>query len=124
MARLLESGIYEHYLRRVHTAYRRRMETLLQAMKEQVPPDVLAWTTPMGGYTLWATWQGKPVEEERLVDHLLKAGVRVSPGRFYFPGRGARTAFRISISNLDGPAIEEGIRRMGQALVELRKEDS
>ena len=117
VARLLERGEYEQYLRRVHTAYRRRMETLLQAMKERLPQDRVAWTTPAGGYTLWVRWTGRrAVDEETLVARLLDGGVRVSPGRFYFPGPVTETAFRVSISNLDEAAIEEGIVRMGGIL--------
>jgi DNA-binding transcriptional MocR family regulator len=121
VARLLERGEYEHYLRRVHTAYRRRMETLLQAMKAHLPQDRVEWTTPAGGYTLWVRWTGRrPVDEETLVARLLDGGVRVSPGRFYFPGPVTETAFRVSISNLDEAAIGEGIVRMARVLNGIR----
>jgi DNA-binding transcriptional MocR family regulator len=124
-ARLLETGKYEQYLRRVHTAYRRRMETLLQTMKAHLPQETVAWTAPAGGYTLWVRWTGRrPVDEETLVARLLDGGVRVSPGRFYFPGPVTETAFRVSISNLDEAAIVEGIGRMARTLKDIGRKNA
>jgi DNA-binding transcriptional MocR family regulator len=60
----------------------------------------------------------KPAEEDfRKI--LVKHGVMVSPGSFYFPRRAEDLQFRVSISNVKEPEIAEGILRLGRALREV-----
>ena len=119
MARFIEQGSYETYLRRLHRAYRTRMHLLLRALHTHMPTHGVRWTEPAGGYTLWVSLEGAPVSEVDLVRILAEHGVLVVPGSLFYPNPPSQVAFRLSIANLAAAEIVEGARRLGQALAEV-----
>ena len=117
--RFCNRGEFEAHLRRIHRAYRRRMETMLGALERHLPPTI-RWTRPSGGYTLWLGLPDPLDAEQEICDDLAKAGVKVSPGRWYFADPPARAHLRLSIACVDEAGIEEGCRRLGQVLAGKR----
>lgn len=115
----LRRGFYDRQLKRMHSAFRKRMQAALQSMEESFPSTV-RWTRPSGGYTIWVKLR-KPWEDDRLHDHLAKFGVIVSPGSYYFPDRTRSAYFRVSIAKRNVEEIREGISRLGRALHALDK---
>ncbi len=113
--RFCQRGELESHLRRIHRIYRRRMQTLLDGLERNVPPDV-RWTRPRGGYTLWLTLPDGGDDERTWCDRLARAGVRVAPGSRFFGARPCATHLRLSIACIDEPRIEEGCRRIGRVL--------
>jgi len=114
-ARFCAGGEFEAYLRRIHRIYRRRMQTLLQALKHHMPGGV-HWTRPSGGYTAWLTLRDCKVAEEELLQKILHAGVKVGPGRRYFAKQPESVHFRLSIACVDENKIEVACQRLGQVL--------
>ncbi len=114
-ARLCNLGLYDACLRRIHASYRGRMQRMLDGLASWMPAGA-EWTRPEGGSTLLLTPRGAAADEEALRERLLHAGVRVEPGRPFFPHAPDRPHFRLSISRVDEEEIEEGCRRMGRAL--------
>ena len=121
VARFCEEGYYEQGLRRIHKVYRKRMLAMLRGMKEHFPEKGVRWTEPAGGYTLWVELPALKETEEALLEHLAREGVAVCPGSQFFPSRPRHLSFRLSVSNLDEPRIEEGCRRIGRALARALK---
>jgi DNA-binding transcriptional MocR family regulator len=119
MARFCELGLYEAHLRRVHSVYRRRMQTLLHGLRAHMPPGV-AWTEPAGGYTLWLRVPGTGRDEQALYRRLLNEGVRLSPGSLYFAIPPNQAHFRISVSSAGEREILEACRRMGRVFANAR----
>ncbi len=115
----LKRGYYDRQLKRMHRAFRKRMQIALQTMDACFPPTV-QWTRPSGGYTLWVKLR-KQWEDERLHRHLAKFGVIVSPGSYYFPDRKRSAYFRLSIAKRNEEEIKEGFSRLGKALHALEK---
>jgi DNA-binding transcriptional MocR family regulator len=116
VARFCADGCYEAYLRRIHTVYRRRMTTLLRALRDSLPEGV-EWTQAQGGYTLMLGLPGvAPDREPEVLEVLADAGVRVTPGSLFFPSQPQHVHLRLSISNLDEAAIAEGCQRLGAGL--------
>jgi DNA-binding transcriptional MocR family regulator len=109
-----DQGSYEEHIRRVHKTYRGRMKTLLRSLRACMPAGV-TWSEPAGGYTLLLRVRSTVSEERVLVD-MRKAGVLLSPGSLYFPGRPDSPCFRLCIANLTEDLIEEGCRRLGRVL--------
>lgn len=118
VARYCTSGDFEAYLRRAHRAYRARMQAMLGALARHLPPGV-AWTRPLGGYTLWLTVPLPARREPEVCARLLRAGVRVAPGRPFFARAPAAAHARLSISCVPEERIEEACRRLGSALGSL-----
>ncbi len=114
--RFCETGGYEDHLRRIHRAYRKRMATLLAALKRHLPEHGVSWTQPLGGYTLWLSVKGTDLDEADLDERLCEAGAVLSRGSLFFatPPRGIH--FRISVANLTEAEIEEGCSRVGRVL--------
>lgn len=115
VARFCGQGLFEAHLRRVHRAFRRRMQAMLRGLDENVPTGV-AWSRPSGGYTVWMRLPGPPQSEPGTCARLLSAGVKVAPGRAFFGAPPRAPHARLSISGLDEHAIAEGCRRIGLAL--------
>jgi GntR family transcriptional regulator/MocR family aminotransferase len=115
----LKRGYYDLQLKRLHRIYRKRMQLALKTIEDWFPRSV-NWTRPTGGYTIWVRMPWK-LEEDQLHKELLKHGVVVSSGRYYFPQRKPSEYFRISIAKRNLEEIREGITRLGQALHGLEK---
>ena len=114
-------GHYDIHLRKMHRLYRKRMRVALRAMKQHMPKSV-TWTEPEGGYTLWGTLEKSYPSERIFKETLLKHGVMISPGHYYFNESPSRKHFRLSIASLDENEIVEGIKRLGKALRESERQ--
>ncbi len=114
VSRFCDQGSYEEHIRRVHKAYRGRMQALLRSLKTCMPARV-TWSEPAGGYTLLLRVRSR-ASEERVMADLRRAGVLLSPGSLYFSERPAELCFRLCIANLTEDRIEEGCRRLGRVL--------
>jgi DNA-binding transcriptional MocR family regulator len=114
MHRFCEEGHYDRHLRRLHRAYRRRLDLTLRTMKEAFPQTV-TWTEPPGGYTLWVRMPER-MSRAGLEALLEPYGVAVSAGDSYFLGGAPSEFFRLCIARTDEAEIREGVGRLGRAL--------
>jgi len=114
MHRFCEEGHYDKHLRRLHRAYRKRLDLTLRTMKATFP-DSVKWTEPPGGYTLWVKMP-KRLSRAELEAFLAPYGVIVSAGQNYFLGAAASEYFRLCIARTDEEEIRAGVSRLGRAL--------
>jgi DNA-binding transcriptional MocR family regulator len=114
MHRFCEDGHYDRHLRRLHRAYRRRLDLTLRTMKETFP-ETVTWTEPPGGYTLWVRMPER-MSRAGLEAFLEPYGVAVSAGENYFLEGAPSEHFRLCIARTDEAEIREGIGRLGRAL--------
>ncbi|MDH4219626.1 MAG: PLP-dependent aminotransferase family protein [Candidatus Aminicenantes bacterium] len=117
----LKRGYYDRQLKRMHQAFRKRLQVALKTM-DDVFPHTVSWTRPTGGYTIWVKLPRK-WNEEKLHSHLIRYGVVVSPGSYYFPFKKSCEYFRLSIAKRNEEEITEAITRLGKALHNLDKEN-
>ncbi len=110
----IRRGYYDLHLKRLHRIFRKRMHTALITMEECFPRTI-HWTHPAGGYTIWIEMP-KKLDEHRLHEYMLKHGVVVSPGSYYFSQAPLSQYIRISIASINEKEIKEGIGRLGKAL--------
>ena len=114
MHRFCEEGHYDTHLRRLHRAYRKRLDLALHTMETTFPESV-TWTEPPGGYTFWVKMPVRMSREE-LDAFLAPYGVVVSAGQHYFLSGGPSDRFRVCIARTDEAEIREGLSRLGRAL--------
>ncbi len=114
--RFFATGAYEAHLRQVHKIYRRRMQAMIDGLREHLPKHGVTWTEPQGGYTLWLEVNETKLGEQALHDRLLAAGVKLSSGRLYYTQAPRHPCFRVSIACLPAEEIREGCRRIGRVL--------
>jgi len=120
-AQLLVGCYFEHdrwqdYLQSLKDLYRRRRDTMLDALAEHLPPEA-TWTRPQGGLFIWATLPDY-IDTTDLLARALSHNVAFVPGRAaYLDGRGG-SSLRLNFSGVDETGIREGVRRIGEVVRE------
>src|SRR5205814_8790775 len=111
-----EDGSWSDYLRSLRELYRRRRDTMLDALAEQFPREA-EWTHPQGGLFIWATMPDY-IDTTDLLARALSENVAFVPGRAaYLDGRGG-SSMRLNFSGVDDDDIREGVRRIGKVVRE------
>jgi 2-aminoadipate transaminase len=96
--------------------YRRRRDTLLDALAEHLPHEA-EWTRPRGGLFIWATLPDY-IDTTDLLARALREHVAFVPGRAAFmDGRGG-SSMRLNFSGVNEDDIREGVRRIGKVVRE------
>src|ERR671937_765063 len=116
VAAYFESGHWNEYLRSLTEIYRRRRDTMLDALAEHFPREA-EWTRPGGGLFVWATLPDY-IDTTDLLARALRDNVAFVPGEAaYLDGRG-RSSMRLNFSGPDEDTIREGVRRIGEVVAE------
>jgi 2-aminoadipate transaminase len=131
VAAYFAEGRWEDYVGSLRELYRRRRDTMLDALAEHLPreaawtrpaggphlPREAAWTRPAGGLFIWATLP-EYIDTTDLLALGLSRNVAFVPGRAaYLDGRGG-SSMRLNFSGVDDSAIREGVRRIGEVVRE------
>ncbi len=114
VAELLMRGLLDRQIPKLCAAYRDRRNAMLTAMAKHLPTEV-HWTRPAGGMFLLATLPPF-MNVQTLLAESLRREVAFVPGEeFHLGGQGKQT-IRLNFSNANPDLIEEGIRRLGEAM--------
>ncbi|KIC12433.1 GntR family transcriptional regulator [Leisingera sp. ANG-M1] len=106
---------FDEHVEQLHAVYQRRRDVMLAALDEHMPEGV-EWTRPEGGMFVWMTLPEGADGAALLARSLETERVAFVPGQAFFAdGSGANT-IRLSFSNSNHAAIEEGIARLGRLL--------
>jgi 2-aminoadipate transaminase len=96
--------------------YRRRRDTMLDALAEHLPGEA-KWTHPEGGLFIWATLP-EYIDTTDLLARALREHVAFVPGRAaYLDGRGG-SAMRLNFSGVGEVELREGVARIGKVVSE------
>jgi GntR family transcriptional regulator/MocR family aminotransferase len=118
--RFCERRLLERHVARVAAEYARRRSALLAALRRRMP-DGVTWTEPHGGFSLLLTLPAG-LASTTLLPVALERGVAFTPGpAFFLDGAGERT-LRLSFSSVPAARIDEGIRRLGEAIRAARRQ--
>jgi 2-aminoadipate transaminase len=116
VAAYFETGQWQEYLTSLKAIYRRRRDTMLDALGEHFGPEV-QWTRPQGGLFIWATLPDY-IDTTDLLARALSDNVAFVPGEAaYLDGRG-RSSMRLNFSGVSEDDIREGVRRIGKVVRE------
>ncbi len=107
---------WRSYLRTLTELYRKRRDTMLDALAEHLPSEA-SWTRPAGGLFVWATLPAY-IDTTDLLARALREQVAFVPGRAaYVDGRGG-SELRLNFSGVTDDDIREGVRRIGRIVRE------
>src|SRR5215218_1680142 len=107
---------WRRYLGTLTELYRRRRDTMLDALAEHFPAEA-TWTRPEGGLFIWATLPDY-IDTTDLLARALGENVAFVPGRAaYLDGRGG-SSMRLNFSGVGEDDIREGVRRIGKVISE------
>ena len=111
---VVKDGFLDQHIPTIRKLYGDQCQVMLDAMAEHFPSGV-TWTRPEGGMFIWVTLP-KSIDAMKLLDQSLAARVAFVPGAPFFAQQPDPACFRMSFATSDLEKIEEGVRRMGQAL--------
>jgi len=123
MATVLESGLYEPHVEQVRASYRIKRDRMLAAAQKHFAdlPSV-SWVHPEGGLYVWMTLpeQIQTGLDSQFFDRAVKVdGVMYVPGELCYAGsptQRRRNQMRLSFGVESPDQIEEGIRRLSNAV--------
>jgi 2-aminoadipate transaminase len=120
LARALASSEYSDHLATLPRRYARKARGLVRAIRRHLPPSI-EWQEPLGGMYIWARLPGiRTGLKSALFKRALEAGVLYVPGSLCYGADPNRPIpddeLRLSFGNASPADIEEGIRRLGEAL--------
>jgi 2-aminoadipate transaminase len=108
---------WRRYVGTLTELYRRRRDTMLDALAEHFPREA-TWTRPEGGLFIWATLPDYIDTTDLLARALREEDVAFVPGRAaYLDGRGG-SSMRLNFSGVGEDDIREGVRRIGKVISE------
>lgn len=110
---LVKEGFPER-LERIRATYRSKAQAMLEALDREMPKEV-AYTRPKGGMFVWMTLP-EGLSAEALFQRAIAENVAFVPGEPFFANGGGENTLRLSYATLDRERIQEGVRRLGQAL--------
>jgi 2-aminoadipate transaminase len=104
------------YVEQLRDLYRRRRDTMLDALAEHFG-DAASWTTPQGGLFVWATLDGRIDTTDLLAQARDSEGVAFVPGRAaYVDGSSGASSMRLNFAGVQEADIREGIARIARTL--------
>lgn len=111
-------GRYQAHIRRSCIVYRKRRDALIQAIARHLPRDVQI-VPPQGGLFAWLCLP-EGMSAVQLQPLASEEGVEYAPGPRFFPQPAEGERFlRLNFATQTPEDIDEGIRRLGQALKRL-----
>ncbi|MEV4869613.1 PLP-dependent aminotransferase family protein [Streptomyces syringium] len=94
--------------------YRERRDAMLAALTEFMPPDV-TWTSPAGGFFVWATLP-EGLDAKAMLPRATTARVAYVPGSGFFADGDGRANMRLSFCYPPPERIREGVQRLGDVI--------
>lgn len=113
-------GFLDDYILKLRVRYAERCAAMIAAMERYFPPEV-TFTRPKGGFFVMATLP-ESIDAVELLKRAVARGVVFIPGEaFHIQGIGANTV-RLSFSRYQPETLEEGIKRLAEAIKEMMAE--
>lgn len=110
------SGEIERSIETVSTALGERARVLAESLRRHLPEA--SFVEPDGGYFLWVEFPAD-VDVARLAPAAAERGVAVVKGSDFMVD-GGQHALRLAFSAVTADRIDEGVRRLAEALAALR----
>ncbi|MDR6518326.1 MULTISPECIES: PLP-dependent aminotransferase family protein [Variovorax] len=117
-AQYLKSGRMPATLAHVREVYGQRAQAMGAALKRELG-DAVSFTQPNGGLFFWARLtgaNGKLADANELAKRAIEKLVAFVPGAPFFAEKPDVATLRLSFATADVAKIEEGVKRLGQAL--------
>jgi DNA-binding transcriptional MocR family regulator len=115
----LREGLLDAHLARVRQRYCEKRDLLADALAT-MGHGLLHWQRPDGGYYLWCTLEGG-LQARDAQEEAARLGVAFVPGDAFYPNAGGESHLRLNFTGPDAASLQEGARRIGQALDRLSR---
>jgi len=112
-SRFMESGKYDHHLRRLRKAYASNVSMLTQAVMRYFPAET-RMTRPSGGFVLWVQLP-ESLDSLELYKAALKGGITITPGTIFSPTNQFYNFIRLNAANWTY-TIERAMDHLGKMI--------
>jgi DNA-binding transcriptional MocR family regulator len=109
LAEYLETGGYDHHLRKIQRAYAQKVDYMSRAVLNYFPEGTRV-SAPQGGYVLWVQLPGD-VDALELYRQALSVGITIAPGHIFSTTQRYRSFIRLNAAYMDFKG-ERGIERL------------
>ncbi len=116
IAEFLESGGYEHHLRRIRREYARNVELLSNAVMRHFPTGTRL-TRPTGGFVLWVQLP-ESVDALELYKIALMGGITLAPGQLFSATNQFPNFIRLNAAEFNY-TTERAMESLGEMIVNL-----
>lgn len=113
----LENNDFNKHIEEIKTLYRNRAEKMIRCMEKYLPKDI-KFTNPKGGMFIWVTLNENK-SALKLFNKAIEKKVAFIPGNPFYINESNVNTFRLNYTNATEQNIEEGIKRLGQAIQEI-----
>lgn len=113
-AMYMENYDFEGHIKENCQLYAKRRDAMVNAIKKYLPAETKC-TYPHGGLFLWVELP-ETIDARKLFTACVANNVAYVPGDSFFPASRKKNFFRLNFSYNDEAVIEEGIRRLGEAI--------
>jgi 2-aminoadipate transaminase len=114
----LSDNDVDQHIKKIKEMYRNQRNLMVEMIEEYFPEEV-NYTQPEGGMFLWVTLP-EGLSALKLFDLAIKENVAFVPGKAFYADGGGDNTLRLNFSNSSEEKIEEGIKRLGQAIHQLK----
>jgi DNA-binding transcriptional MocR family regulator len=118
VAEFLESGGYDHHLRRIRREYARNVQLMSDAVMRYFPEGTRL-TRPAGGFVLWVQLPEK-VDSLELYKIALQGGITLAPGHVFSATSQFSNFIRLNAATFNY-SIERALERLGEMIHKLAK---
>ena len=114
VAMYMKNYDFEEHVQDNCRLYAHRRDIMCDSIKKYFPENIHC-TYPHGGLFLWVELP-ENCDSRELFAEAVKRKVAYVPGDGFFPATGKKNYFRLNFSYNDDDVIEEGIKRLGEAI--------
>lgn len=114
LADFLSTSLYERHIRSVTSAYQKRQDILLRAIKRWLPDDTCA-TQPRGGFLCWVKLSGD-IDGFLLYQQAVKEGISLTPGEICSPANRFKNYIRLNYAVASTDQIEFSMKTIARLI--------
>ena len=112
----LRSGKMDLYIKKMRVIYKRRKDTMANAIREYFPEEI-TWEEPRGGFYVWLKLPPK-LDIMSVLKASIEKGAVFVIGKTFDPAGTDNSHFRLAYSHTSEDKIEKGIQILGECLKE------
>lgn len=112
----VKNGMLYDYIDRMRTIYKRRKDSMVEAIKKYFPEEV-EWTEPRGGFYMWVKLPAQ-LDIMDILKKTIDQGAVFVIGKTFDPEGINNTHFRLAYSHTPEDKIEKGIKIIGDTIKE------
>ena len=122
VAEFVRHGHYERHLREMIRQYRQHRDIMIDWVTRYFPPGT-GVSYPQGGFLLWIELPDS-IDCVGLKEHLAAKGLHITPGSLFSASGKFRHCLRLNYAAAMTPAVEAGIKRVGEAVTAMLGEEA